>query len=407
MNERFEEIRKSGRLIYEYVRGSHAYGLNTPQSDIDTGGVYVAETDEVLGLRAGYKEQISDSKSDNVWYEVGRFLELCLNSNPNMLEALFIPERCVRYCAPEMKLILEHREKFLSKKAFNALCGYAIEQIKKARGLNKKIVEPILERKTPIDFCWTNWGQGSIEVTRYLEMHGLKQIYCGLVDVPNIRGGHGVYYDWGQHIHMEWKTEGEFMDYYHAYLTGTPSPFIEMLKEHCLKDYPGIKIGDIYKTITEMLHECGCKVFLDASGEALRLGMEAQPEYIKPNLNELRGLFDYHEEFESNEAMVAWTKQRAVELLSKGPRMVAVSLGANGGVFTDGIETIYAPSKKVDVLSPVGAGDAMTAAIAYCLDSNMHFHDVIRYAIAVSAGACMTVGTKPPSKEVIISLLRQ
>lgn len=250
MNERFEEIRKSGRLIYEYVRGSHAYGLNTPQSDIDTGGVYVAETDEVLGLRAGYKEQISDSKSDNVWYEVGRFLELCLNSNPNMLEALFIPERCVRYCAPEMKLILEHREKFLSKKAFNALCGYAIEQIKKARGLNKKIVEPILERKTPIDFCWTNWGQGSIEVTKYLEMHGLKQIYCGLVDVPNIRGGHGVYYDWGQHIHMEWKTEGEFMDYYHAYLTGNPSPFIDMLKEHCLKDYPGIKIGDIYKTIT-------------------------------------------------------------------------------------------------------------------------------------------------------------
>ena len=164
---------------------------------------------------------------------------------------------------------------------------------------------------------------------------------------------------------------------------------------------------DIYKTITEMLHECGCKVFLDASGEALRLGLEAQPEYIKPNLNELRGLFDYHDEFESNEAMVAWTKQRAVELLSKGPRMVSVSLGANGGVFTDGIETIYAPAKKVDVLSPVGAGDAMTAAIAYCLDSNMHFHDVIRYAIAVSSGACTTVGTKPPSKEVIISLLRQ
>jgi len=164
---------------------------------------------------------------------------------------------------------------------------------------------------------------------------------------------------------------------------------------------------DIYKTMTEMLHQCGCKVFLDTGGEPLRLGLEAQPEYIKPNLAELRDLFDYHDEFASNEAMVAWTKEKAVELLGRGPRMVSVSLGASGGVFTDGIETIYAPAKKVDVISPVGAGDAMTAAIAYCLDSNMHFHDTIRYAIAVSCGACTTDGTKPPSREVIVQLLRQ
>ena len=164
---------------------------------------------------------------------------------------------------------------------------------------------------------------------------------------------------------------------------------------------------DIYKTITEMLHQCGCKVFLDTNGDALKYGLEAQPEYIKPNLAELRDLYDYHDEFESNEAMVAWSKEKAVDLLSKGPRVVSVSLGAAGGVFTDGIETIYAPAKKVDVLSPVGAGDAMTAAIAYCLDSSMHFHDVIRYAIAVSSGACTTPGTKPPSKEVIINLLKQ
>lgn len=164
--------------------------------------------------------------------------------------------------------------------------------------------------------------------------------------------------------------------------------------------------SDIYKTLTEMLHSCGCKVFLDTNGEALRLGLEAQPEYIKPNLAELRELYDFHDEFESNEALVAWAKEKANDLLSKGPRMVAVSLGASGGVFTDGIETIYAPAKKVDVISPVGAGDSMTAAIAYCLDSNMHFHDVIRYAIAVSCGACTTEGTKPPSKEIIVQLLR-
>ena len=59
------------------------------------------------------------------------------------------------------------------------------------------------------------------------------------------------------------------------------------------------------------------------------------------------------------------------------------------------------------MLSPVGAGDAMTAAIAYGVDSGMYFRDIVRYAMAVSAGACMTEGTKPPSKEDIVKLLRQ
>ena len=65
------------------------------------------------------------------------------------------------------------------------------------------------------------------------------------------------------------------------------------------------------------------------------------------------------------------------------------------------------PAKKIEVKSPVGAGDAMTAAIAYCLDSGLHFRDIIRYAMAVSAAACMSEGSQPPTKENIVALLRQ
>ena len=35
----FEEIRKEGRLLFESVRGSHLFGLNTETSDVDTFGV--------------------------------------------------------------------------------------------------------------------------------------------------------------------------------------------------------------------------------------------------------------------------------------------------------------------------------------------------------------------------------
>ena len=39
------------KIILEGVVGSTAYGLNTPESDIDTAGIFVAPLEEVLGLR--------------------------------------------------------------------------------------------------------------------------------------------------------------------------------------------------------------------------------------------------------------------------------------------------------------------------------------------------------------------
>ena len=110
MKNNFETIRNSGKLIYEYIRGSHAYGLNVETSDIDTGGVYIDDINNILGLRKNYKEQIADKKNDNVWYEVGRFLELLIASNPNMLEALFVPERCILHVSPIMQIILDNKK---------------------------------------------------------------------------------------------------------------------------------------------------------------------------------------------------------------------------------------------------------------------------------------------------------
>lgn len=227
MKNDFETIRNSGKLIYEYIRGSHAYGLNVETSDIDTGGVYIDDVDNILGLRENYKEQIADKKNDNVWYEVGRFLELLMASNPNMLEALFVPERCILHVSPIMQLILDNKKRFLSKKSFNALVGYSIQQVRKARGLNKKIVKPIKVRKMPIDFCYTFKGQGSEPIKEFLDRMHLKQIYCGLVHIDNMDQAYAVFYDWGQHMHMEWKTADEFADFM---IGGNAEMFLKSLK---------------------------------------------------------------------------------------------------------------------------------------------------------------------------------
>lgn len=200
-----EELRASGMIAYEYIRGSQAYGLATPTSDEDRGGVFICPPENLLGLRSNYVEQVADEKGDTVFYEFGRWVELLLKANPTALESLFIPERCIiGKIHPMVQEIIDHRDMFLSKECFNTLCGYAFGQIKKARGLNKKIVNPITERKGILDFCYVPYGQGSKKVTDWLRDNGLKQKYCGLVALPNMHDVYGLYYDWGTHLICEY-----------------------------------------------------------------------------------------------------------------------------------------------------------------------------------------------------------
>lgn len=239
---------KGGKIIYDYIRGSHVYGLNIETSDIDTSFVYIAPYNEVIGLRSNYQEQVSDDKSDNVGYEVGRYLELLEKSNPNMLESLFIPDKFIIFKDPVMKFIFDHKTEFLSKNALRSLSGYAYDQINKAVGLNKKCVQPVFEKKTPIDFCRTFKDQGGQDMIEFLKEHGLKQKYCGLVHISGMTRVYGVYYDWGQHIHNEWETEGDFLEYYHAYLTGMNSAFIDSFIKYG-SEYTTMSIGEIYKAV--------------------------------------------------------------------------------------------------------------------------------------------------------------
>jgi len=199
-----EELRKSGLIAYEYVRGSHMYRLNTEQSDRDTGGVFICPKDSLYGLRGKYIEQVADEKNDTVFYEFGRWVELLLKSNPSVLEGLFAPKECVvGKVHPAVQMIIDNKEMFLSKECFKTHYGYATGQIKKARGLNKKIVNPVTERKDVLDFCYTFRNQGSQPMKKYLSDNFLDQKYCGLVSVPNMKDVYGVYYDWAAFFYFE------------------------------------------------------------------------------------------------------------------------------------------------------------------------------------------------------------
>jgi hypothetical protein len=69
-------------------------------------------------------------------------------------------------------------------------------QIKKARGLNKKILNPVEEqRKDILDFCFVTYAQGATLVKEWLTIRGWQQDNCGLVNVPHIKNLYALFYD--------------------------------------------------------------------------------------------------------------------------------------------------------------------------------------------------------------------
>lgn len=196
------------KLAYKFVRGSTLYNTNIETSDIDYGGVFIAPNDLLLGLSDFYQDQISDKKSDITYYEFNRWVELLMKANPNALESLFVPtDKVIGKIHPAVQLIIDNRDMFLTKECFKSLSGYAYAQIQKCRGLNKKCVQPVMEKKEVMDFCYTFKDQGSQPMKEFLVERGLNQKYCGLVSIPNMKDVYGVYYDFAAHHKFEPRNE--------------------------------------------------------------------------------------------------------------------------------------------------------------------------------------------------------
>ena len=210
-----KEIEEKGMIAYKYMAGSHSQNLNGPDSDIDFHGVYFTDFTKLIGLGNDYEEEISDERHDETYHEFGKWMTLLSKGNPNALESLFVPEgMVVGDIHPAIQEVLKNRDRFVSKEVVKSLSGYAFNQIKKARGLGKKIVNPVTERKDVLDFCYTFKNQGSQPIKEFLAEHHLDQRYCGVVNIPNMKDVYGVYYDWAAYYkfendHISWDSRWE------------------------------------------------------------------------------------------------------------------------------------------------------------------------------------------------------
>lgn len=146
---------------------------------------------------------------------------------------------------------------------------------------------------------------------------------------------------------------------------------------------PGLE-PDFYRSLTQHLKAKGAKVAVDTSGEALKLALQAKPDFVKPNIHELEEIAGTTL---SDTPSILYAARK---LIADGVGLVAVSLGEHGAVFLDRNGFCKAAPPQVNVGSTVGAGDAMVAGAVASQIAELPLESAARLATAFSLGVLLS-----------------
>ncbi|CRK81323.1 tagatose-6-phosphate kinase [Neobacillus massiliamazoniensis] len=145
-----------------------------------------------------------------------------------------------------------------------------------------------------------------------------------------------------------------------------------------------------YRQMVEMGREKGVPVIVDTSGEALRqvLFHQVKPFAIKPNIDELSQLLNV-----KVEGSISSLKHLLSNELFQGIEWIVVSMGRDGAFVKHGEEYYRVTIPRIDVVNPVGSGDATVAGLAVALNRKQTVQDVLKTAMTTGMLNTMEAGT--------------
>lgn len=141
----------------------------------------------------------------------------------------------------------------------------------------------------------------------------------------------------------------------------------------------GIDVS-FYDKIFEVCNRRGIEVILDISSKKLAELLKYKPLLIKPNDEEILGIFGM--ELKTEEDMV-----EALEFLHKeGAQNILLTLGERGSYFYNGEHVYYASAQPVKLLSSVCAGDsALAAFMSIWLKKRSRVEEAMKLSAATGA----------------------
>ncbi len=140
---------------------------------------------------------------------------------------------------------------------------------------------------------------------------------------------------------------------------------------------PGVPVG-AYALLVRSARAAGVPVLLDTSGEALRRGVAARPEIIKPNAAELAELTG------SRDPLPATRDARR-----RGAHAVVTSLGPDGLLAATAEGTWQAAPPRPLSGNPTGAGDSAVAGLLSAVAEGLDWPARLTRAVALSAATVL------------------
>lgn len=150
---------------------------------------------------------------------------------------------------------------------------------------------------------------------------------------------------------------------------------------------PGVP-SDFYARLIARAQKKNVRTLLDTDGEALSQAIEAGPTLVTPNQQEAERLLN----------TVLLTRAQSIaaahRIASLGAEMVVLSLASRGAIGTAGELSFEAIPPRVDAISPIGAGDALAAALLWAFEQGDDFRAALRWGVAAGTASATLPGMK-------------
>ena len=144
---------------------------------------------------------------------------------------------------------------------------------------------------------------------------------------------------------------------------------------------------DIYKDIIDKTKsKNNVRVILDSRENAFKIAVKEKVFLTKPNKKELSEYFG--KDIRSVYDIIVYAQQ----LVKDGSENVIVSLGKEGSIIVNKDEAYIGNAPDGELVSSVGAGDAMVAGIVYGISQNLNIIDAYKYAIASGTATAFSEG---------------
>jgi 1-phosphofructokinase family hexose kinase len=164
-----------------------------------------------------------------------------------------------------------------------------------------------------------------------------------------------------------------------------------------------------FADVIKLAHRRDIPIIFDSSGTYLQNGVEALPTVIKPNLTEFEELTGHgirkDDASQSIMCNIQDVYSRAKEVQNKYSVGIVVTLGSLGAMALFGETQYWIPSRKVDVVSAAGAGDAVLAGLAIAYSEHLPIEDGLRLGFAIATAVLLTLGTADYQVEDVHTLI--